>query len=93
MAQRSSAHIALGRAVREVRQTRRISQEELGFRSGMHRTYIGGIERGERNPTFVRLRRLAEALDVPASGLLADAERREASVDQVDQIDPEDPAG
>jgi transcriptional regulator with XRE-family HTH domain len=84
VAQRSSAQVALGSAIRDFREARRISQEELGFLSGTHRTYIGGIERGERNPTFVRIRQLAAALQVPASGLIADAERREATGGQVE---------
>ena len=75
MAQRSPAHVALGRAIREFRGARHISQEELGLRSGLHRTYVGGIERGERNPSFTNITRLAEALDVAPSELLAAAEQ------------------
>lgn len=46
------------------------SQEELANRAGIHRTYIGGIERGERNPTLTMIHRLAIALGVPPSRLL-----------------------
>lgn len=46
------------------------SQEELADRAGIHRTYIGGIERGERNPTLAMIHRLARALNVPPSRLL-----------------------
>ena len=74
MPQRSQAHVALGRAVREARVDRGISQEELAARSGMHRTYVGGIERGERNVSYANMLRLAEALEVPASTLLSRAE-------------------
>jgi transcriptional regulator with XRE-family HTH domain len=77
VAERSAAHAALGRAVRDIRVDRRLSQEELGHRSGMDRTYVGGIERGERNPTFDTLRRLCDALGVPSSELLARAEALE----------------
>ncbi len=52
-----------------------VSQEELGLRSGVHRNYIGGIERAERQPSVTALARLAEALDVKPSDLLALAER------------------
>lgn len=76
MPERSQAHAALGRAIREQREVRGISQEELGFRSGLHRTYVGGIERGERNPSFTNILRVAEALGVSASELLAAAESR-----------------
>ena len=75
MAERSQAHAALGRAIREHREVRGLSQEELGYRSGLHRTYVGGIERGERNPSFTNILRVAEALGVSASELLAVAEK------------------
>ena len=77
MPQRSRAHAALGRAIRASRVDRRLSQEELAHRSGMHRTYLGGIERGERNPSYTNIRRLADALGVSASDLIAEAERLE----------------
>ena len=77
VAQRSSAHAALGSAIRAARLISRISQEELAARSGVHRTYLGGIERGERNPSFQNLRRIAQALGVPVSELMAEAERIE----------------
>ncbi len=77
MAARSQSHLALGRAVRDLRTTRGISQEDLAHLSGMHRTYLGGIERGERNLSYANLKRLAQALDVPASDLLARAEEHE----------------
>jgi transcriptional regulator with XRE-family HTH domain len=75
--QRSRAHAALGRAIRGYRIDRHLSQEELAHRSGMHRTYLGGIERGERNPSFTNIRRLANALGVSPSELLARGERLE----------------
>jgi len=52
-----------------------VSQERLSLETGVHRNYIGGIERGERNPTLTTLARLAEALDVRLSELLRQAER------------------
>ena len=79
MASRSQSHAALGRAVRDLRAGRGISQEDLAHLSGMHRTYLGGIERGERNVSYANLKRLARALEVPASQLLAQAEEHEDS--------------
>jgi transcriptional regulator with XRE-family HTH domain len=67
--------VGLGRAIRATRDEQQVSHEELGFRSGVHRNYIGGIERAERQPTVTALARLAEALGVKPSDLLALAER------------------
>jgi transcriptional regulator with XRE-family HTH domain len=77
MSVRSQSHAALGRAVKEFRSVRGVSQEDLAHLSGMHRTYLGGIERGERNVSYANLKRLAQALEVPASELLARAEEYE----------------
>ena len=52
-----------GRRVRKARGAAGISQEELGHRCGLHRTYIGHVERGEVNPTLASIVRIADALD------------------------------
>lgn len=59
-----------GEVVRAYRRRAGYSQEELAGRAGIHRTYIGGIERGERNPTLAMIHRLARALGVLPSQLL-----------------------
>lgn len=59
-----------GQKMQKVRQSKDITQEELAARLGMHRTYIGLIERGERNPTIRTLYKIAKTLKVPASELL-----------------------
>jgi len=61
---------AFGHAVREFRKGIGISQEELADRADIHRTYIGGIERGERNPTLTMIFRLAAALEISPRDLL-----------------------
>lgn len=48
------------------------SQEQLAFESGLHRTYVSGLERAVRNPTILVLERLAKPLGVPAAALLAE---------------------
>ncbi|MBK3798821.1 helix-turn-helix domain-containing protein [Azospirillum brasilense] len=60
----------VGLNVQRIRRTRGWSQEELAFESGLHRTYISGIERGARNPTITVLKELADALGVPPGVLL-----------------------
>lgn len=64
----------LGRAVRRLRRARRLSLEALAGQSGMHPTYVSAIERGLRNPTWARLRGLAQALDITISQLVTAAE-------------------
>ena len=71
----SSTSRAFGQAVRKFRKTQGLSQEELGFKSGLDRTYISGIERGTRNPTLESLCRIARALGVPPSEIVREAER------------------
>jgi len=57
--------------VRGFRHAKKLSQEELANRCGLHRTYIGSVERGERNATLSTLETLAEALDVSVIELLS----------------------
>jgi len=66
---------ALGHAVRHVRGVAGLSQESLGHTAGLHRNYVGSIERGEINLTLRVLHKLAFGLRVPASDLLVVAER------------------
>jgi len=51
-----------GRAVRRQREKLAISQEELGYRAHLDRTYVSGVERGRRNPSLQVMQRLADAL-------------------------------
>jgi DNA-binding XRE family transcriptional regulator len=84
---RSRNHVALGQAIRELRLTAGFSQEAFADRCGMHRTYVGGIERGERNLSFANLLRVAGALGVRPSELLVRYERRALDVDARDARD------
>ena len=77
-AQITVAHCSLGSAVRQLRARRRISQETLGERAGLHRNYIGAIERGEINPTFLTLLRLTSGIEIPLSGLIILCEEHQA---------------
>jgi len=65
----------LGAAVRELRARRGLSQEWLCYRAGVHRNYIGAIERGTINPTFPTLTYLMGGLMLPLSGVVRLYER------------------
>lgn len=64
MPKTKSVVILFGESVRELRKEKEISQEELADRAGVHRTYIGMIERGEKNITIVNIQKIAKALGV-----------------------------
>ena len=64
-----------GERVRELRLARGLSQEELAFMAGVHRTYLGGIERGERNPSLRNIAAIAGALGVRLSELFSLGEK------------------
>ena len=65
---------AFGTAVRARREQLEISQEELGHRADLDRTYVSGIERGVRNPTLKIIARMSKALKTRPSKLLAATE-------------------
>ena len=71
---KSEQHRALGHVVRYTRARRGLSQEELGFHARLHRNYVGAIERGEINPTFRVLLKLARGLGLPLSELIREQE-------------------
>lgn len=60
-----------GKRVREIRLKVGLSQEELGFKSNIHRTYIGSVERGEQNISLDNITRLAKTLKVSLSDLFS----------------------
>ena len=62
--------IFLGRKIRTEREKRGVSQEQFGELAGFHRTYVGMIERGEKNITIFNLRKLAQALKLQVRDLI-----------------------
>lgn len=59
-----------GDKVKSLRKAKRWSQEELAKKAGLHRTYIGSIERSERNVSLINIERIAKALNTEARKLL-----------------------
>ena len=66
----------LGEVIRNQRRERGLSQERFGELAGMHRTYVGMLERGEKNITLANIVKVAQALEMPASELLRLAEEQ-----------------
>jgi transcriptional regulator with XRE-family HTH domain len=62
----------VGRRLREQRESLGLSQEAMAERLGYHRTFLGSVERGERNLTLASVEQLAASLGVPAIDLLRD---------------------
>jgi len=69
--------VAYGKAVRAIRQDKKISQEELGGLCGLHRTYISDIELGKRNVSLENIDKIAHALQVKKSELFIEVEQYE----------------
>ena len=61
--------VAYGKAIRSIRQTKKISQEELADLCGLHRTYISDVELGKRNVSLENIDKIAHALQVKKSEL------------------------
>lgn len=64
--------VKFGERVRQRRQSQGVSQEKLAELAELHRTYIGGIERGERNVALLNILRIAKALEASPCDLLKD---------------------
>ena len=73
-----SAQAALGQAVKQRRQELGLTQEALALAGDLHQRYVSNVENGWRNPSYASLRKLAAALGVSTSELIARAEQIEA---------------
>lgn len=60
-----------GEHLKKLRKQKGLSQEQLAELSGLHRTYIGGLERGERNPTLLTLIKLSRSIKVELVRLIS----------------------
>lgn len=54
----------VGKRIRDIRKQKGLSQEQLGEKAGVHFSYIGGVERAEKNISLINLEKIAEALEV-----------------------------
>ena len=70
MKTKSNILISFGERVREIRKEKGLSQEELAHKADLHRTYIGMIERAEKNITLLNIEKIANALEVNINELM-----------------------
>ena len=64
--------LKFGKKVQKIRKEQELSQEKLAFKANLHRTYIGMIERAEKNITLVNIEKIAKALEVDIKELFND---------------------
>jgi transcriptional regulator with XRE-family HTH domain len=76
MPARSPDHAAFGHAIRQIREERDITQTQLAAITKLDRSYISGIERGERNPSLTNILKIARALGVTACEIHRRAEAK-----------------
>ena len=74
MPAKSASAVAFGRALKDIRMARGLSQEEAGFRAGVGRRFFGEVERGESNPTFATILKISRGLEVSAADIVGRAE-------------------
>jgi len=71
----SSIRVRLGHAIRRLRSAKGFSQEGFADHVGLHRTYIGSVERGEKNISLDNIERIAKALGLNSADLLHEAQK------------------
>ena len=65
--------LALGQAIRRLRKTKKLSQEKLALLADVDRAYIGQVERGDNNVAVLRLKLIADALEITVASLMDEA--------------------
>ena len=65
--------VALGQAIRRLRKAKKLSQEKLALLADVDRAYIGQVERGDNNVAVLRLKQIADALEVTVASLMEEA--------------------
>lgn len=66
----SVAHVRFGQRIKNLRRGRGLTQEDLAFKIGIDRSYMGFLERGERNPTLDKIVKIANVFEITLSELL-----------------------
>ncbi len=81
-----SLRLRLAKRVRRLRVARGWSQEVLADAAGLHRTYIGSIERGERNVSLEAMERIAQALEIPLAELFSDEDATGRYLPRIEEV-------
>jgi transcriptional regulator with XRE-family HTH domain len=71
MTSKNPVLISFGILLRTIREEVGLSQENLALKAGLHRNYIGILERGEQNPSLVVMLKISKALEIPLAELLS----------------------
>lgn len=72
--QRNKSLVTVGQRIRDQRKVLKLTQKEVSIRGGFQRSYVGSVERGEKNITFLKLMKLCLALKLTMSDLLLQIE-------------------
>jgi transcriptional regulator with XRE-family HTH domain len=76
VAKSDNIRLVFGQAVRRARLARGLSQEELADESGLDRSYVGGVERGDRNPSLIAIHKIASGLNISLAELFGECESK-----------------
>jgi len=76
----------IGQRIRDIRKQKGLSQEQLGEKAGFHFSYIGGVERAEKNITLINLLKIADALDVQIIDLFAYTKHQKSVLNEKDVL-------
>ena len=78
MARSEDIRLLFGQAVRRIRVGQNMSQEQLAYEAELDRSYVGGVERGDRNPSLVAIQKIAQGLKTSLADLFAECDGRGA---------------
>lgn len=81
-----SALKKIGQRIRDLRKQKGLSQEQLAEKAGFHFSYIGGVERAEKNITLVNLLKIADALDVQIMDLFIYTKYQQSALNEKDEL-------
>ncbi|MDF9839675.1 MULTISPECIES: helix-turn-helix transcriptional regulator [Paenibacillus] len=81
-----SALKKIGQRIRDLRKQKGLSQEQLAEKAGFHFSYIGGVERAEKNITLVNLLKIADALDVQIMDLFMYTKYQQSALNEKDEL-------